>query len=59
MNDTEDLRDRWEEIDDAINLMPESILVEALENPHLSQRDKARVKARLAGGNGHKRELAG
>jgi len=58
MQSLRELRDLWEEIDDAIALMPESLLHEAAENPHLSKLDRARVKARISGGNGHKAEEA-
>ena len=44
---TEELRILWEEIDDAIMLMPEAFLAEALDSPYLSAWDRARVKARL------------
>lgn len=54
----EELRRLWEEIDDAIALMPDSLLHEALDNPYLSELDRARVKARISGGNGHKAEEA-
>ena len=44
---TEELRKLWEKVDDAIMLMPASLLTEALENPYSSELDRARVKARL------------
>jgi len=42
------LRRQWEQDDDAIDWMPDSLLSEALDNPYLSELDKARVKKRLA-----------
>jgi hypothetical protein len=40
---------RYEWNDDVTDLIPESMLREALENPHLSKEDKAKIRARLKG----------
>jgi len=38
---------RYEWNDDVMDLIPESMLQEALENPDLSAEDKAKIRARL------------
>jgi len=38
---------KYEWNDDVVNLIPESMLQEALENPDLSAEDKAKIRVRL------------
>lgn len=47
---------KYEWDDDTIDAMPESVLVNALNNPSLSEKDKTRIKVRLRGRNGNKQE---